>query len=197
MSDGGFHEAQMNNMEMTSVSDEKWVQCLLKLSRPVLWWLQGNGIPEKCEKHNPESLWTALKHLAQWTSLKQITRQKYVMDRVNGCSVDMLSRKLNSLFQAGGLLPCLDIHHYGWFCQLLPKVIKVFKLKIHNAWNMQIQTRQCVLDIYRVKRVWVEFSIRRLSSGTIFSKGVGNTARPMPYLFACVLEHHSKPFSGN
>lgn len=23
MSDGGFHEAQMNNMEMTSVSDEK------------------------------------------------------------------------------------------------------------------------------------------------------------------------------
>ena len=36
MSDGGFHEAQMNNMEMTSVSDEKGIQCLLKLGRPVV-----------------------------------------------------------------------------------------------------------------------------------------------------------------
>lgn len=36
MSDGGFHEAQMNNMEMTSVSDEKGIHCLLKLGRPVV-----------------------------------------------------------------------------------------------------------------------------------------------------------------
>lgn len=36
MSDGGFHEAQMNNMEMTSVSDEKLMQCWLKLGKSVV-----------------------------------------------------------------------------------------------------------------------------------------------------------------
>lgn len=36
MSDGGFHEAQMNNMEMTSVSDEKLIQCWLKLGKSVM-----------------------------------------------------------------------------------------------------------------------------------------------------------------
>lgn len=46
MSDGGFHEAQMNNMEMTSVSDGKLIQCLLKLGRSIVQWPDGNEIPE-------------------------------------------------------------------------------------------------------------------------------------------------------
>lgn len=61
MSDGGFHEAQMNNMEMTSVSVEEEI-LFVETEQPYCIEFKG---AEECGKWHSKSIQTTLKHTFQ------------------------------------------------------------------------------------------------------------------------------------
>lgn len=63
----------------------------------------------------------------------------------------------------------------GDFFNCCPELLGFFNLKFINV---KMQTRQSVTAVYKVKRGLVEIFVSGLSSGTIFSYGVGNAARP-------------------